>query len=214
MKRFLVFLLALNFLFSSCKKEEDSSQTGNTITASDYFPLSVGSYWIYDVYQIATDGSETKHPNLDSVYISSDTLIDGHIYSVFKSDSRLFPDQVFRDSSGYLIGPSGHIAFAPNNSEPILSTRTEFIGPDTFYVYTNRMEKVAQAVSVPAGLFTPQLLLRQTYEVKLGSSDRTLEFLEYRTPRIGAIISQFGTASGSQYTERRLLRYKLGPTTP
>lgn len=113
MKTNYLALFILVFIFAiSCKKQKDV--TIDKIGAESYTPLSVGSYWIYDVSNIDTLGNAT-FLMIDSTYIESDTVLNGETYSVFRSSSSAFYQQLLRDSASYLVDEMGQKFFHPAN---------------------------------------------------------------------------------------------------
>ena len=62
------------FLFSSCT-EDDSN---NILNDPDYFPNTVGSYWVYERYDSLAEKKDTV-----TVSITGDTLIYGDNYNVW-----------------------------------------------------------------------------------------------------------------------------------
>lgn len=75
MKKACLFLpvLMLISLFSCNKSDENDPQPP---ASEDFMALKVGNYWIYQNYDIDTNGVATPTDDWDSAYISKDTLIN------------------------------------------------------------------------------------------------------------------------------------------
>ena len=96
---FVIGLLFISVMFS-CSNDDSSSENSSNFST----PLTVGSYWTYDVEGQA--GS-----NRDSLFIDSETTISSNSYKVFKTrndiatgfySSSLRNNQV-RESNGNLL---------------------------------------------------------------------------------------------------------------
>ncbi len=111
--KYLYILSLIVFISTiSCKKQEEV--TIYKIGLETFTPMSVGSYWVYDVSTVDTLGNAT-FVSYDSTYIESDTNINGDIYYVFKSSSSLIYKQFLRDSAMYLVDETGQKFFNPMN---------------------------------------------------------------------------------------------------
>lgn len=79
-KTYLLFILSLFIV--SCSSDDDN--TNNTPTPSNTFlPTSLGDYWVYDVQSTAISGR-------DSLYIASDTIINGSTFQKLKTKKQPF----------------------------------------------------------------------------------------------------------------------------
>lgn len=152
-KLFFASLLIISCL-TSCKKEETNQPDNNTSQQSttNFMPLSVGNYWVYDWYKVDSNGVESYYNERDSLYISKDTIINGNTY--YKQEgtfSGMYETaQFLRDSNDYLVNSDGEILFSATNFTDILNT-------DTFeyYCYIDyQMAHKDSLVTVPAGTFT------------------------------------------------------------
>ena len=109
MKRLFVLVLAVfSILTFSCKKSSDDAAPS---AQADYYQLKVGNYWVYQRFEIDTNGVVTPKSNFDSAHIEKDTIIRGNTY--YKLWAKFtgctgdqYPSYV-RDSSGYLINNLG-----------------------------------------------------------------------------------------------------------
>ena len=49
-------------------------------------PLSIGNYWVYDVYKTDTLRNVTITSSSDSAYVDRDTTINGSLFYILKGD--------------------------------------------------------------------------------------------------------------------------------
>src|SRR5512138_3455758 len=118
MKKAFLFLPALMIIsLLSCNKSDDSSSPPPADV--DYMALKVGNYWIYQNYDIDTNGVATPTDDWDSAYISKDTVVNGKTYyKMHRKQVLQAPVQLvefLRDSSGYLVGINGNILMSEDN---------------------------------------------------------------------------------------------------
>ena len=138
MKRITAILTLTVLLVSSCKKEE-SAICEAPIEFPTYLPLQVGNSWVYQDYKVDSLGNETLMQGSDSLYIASDTVINGNTYAVFKGRFSPFysaPDTnsilfMSRDSSGYLVDVSGEVMFTLQSFTDTLEYGIDYNGLDT-----------------------------------------------------------------------------------
>lgn len=206
MKNALCFSFLLLVCFSSCKKEKDEAPTPSSPSvATNYFPLTTGSYWIYERFQMDTNGVETVVA-IDSSYISGDTIINGDTFSVFVG-TYIDPNGVYyrRDSSGYILDPFGIIHFSSTNFTDTLRTSSTPGYYDSFYKMMP-----ASTISTPAGA-----LVATDY---LGTINITYPAYPWDNPRythcyysdgIGLIRETHFFLMNPNYDGRRLVRYNI-----
>lgn len=164
MKNVMFLLLAFLFLYSC--QETEFSNSNNT---SDYLPMSIGNYWVYQQFIKNLDGTEEATQIFDSTYIKSDTIINGKRYFKFvtngiypESETRSsYSNSLRRDSSGCLVvlslelnnNPNPYVIFSEYNYTDTLYKGIFKSNMDTLYTITIRMEKMQQSLSVPVGNF-------------------------------------------------------------
>jgi len=157
MKKQLVLFCAIILAFTSCKKDNDNSNspsnTNGTDTYSDYLPLTVGNLWIYDYISVDTNGIETPMNKTDTMQISKDTLINNIIY--YKYEGTFFGAnyscQYIRDSLHYLVNHFGQLLFSSLNFTDTLVSDVEIVSDDTLYVGYTIMYDPDSMITVPAG---------------------------------------------------------------
>jgi hypothetical protein len=202
---FLVMIL-VSIITVSCKKD-----TGSSITPldPDYYQLKVGNYWVYQEYDIDTNGIVTTKDKWDSAYIEKDTLINGNLYyKLWERPIILMPEQTpvfLRDSSGYLVGSSGKNYYCcDNNFTNILWSDT--VGGSL----ANRIVRMTgrdSVVSVPAGNF--QSITVQAAIIPINPDDPHPTRYQHTVygKSVGKLMSNsFYYDSGKKF-EARLVRY-------
>lgn len=108
MKYITLILFILPILFSCSKDKENTPEPVKPITNQNNtisLVASVGSYWIYNWYEIDSTNTETLTSRRDSVYVVGDTLINGKIHAIYRG--KYFGGSVrtnlLIDSSGYIV---------------------------------------------------------------------------------------------------------------
>jgi hypothetical protein len=211
MRKFIAFIMAVAFL-SSCQKEDDNA------VKTSYMPLRIGNYWIYQEFRIDTSGNEIASSKLDSVIIKRDTLINHKKYYVLEGTNYPFSHywdiiDILRDSSGYIVNQNGTVRFAEKDFRDTLVYRAEsniYDNNDTLYTITYHMERNNNAVTVPAG----------TFEV-LNFKGTVIAYMNtpgikwprytncYYASGIGKIMETYIYISSLQSIEKRLVRYHI-----
>jgi hypothetical protein len=158
----MILLLVVATVALACQKEElpDAPPTPPE-PETNYYPLTTGSYWVYQMYQVAANGSENELNSTDSVIIIGDTTINENIFAVFEKTSSSWNSShqyYVRDSSGYMIDVHGNAFFTSKNFTDTLSQGDRYVDDnDTtsmfIYSYSSIMEIVDNPLTVPAGSF-------------------------------------------------------------
>ena len=204
----LLLLSCLAMLVFSCK--DDDTTTG-PIPATDYFPLTTGSYWVYDWYTIDTDGVETLYGRTDTVKVTGDTMLNGFEYAIVEGTSlgSKFIN-FYRDSSGYL-------GDAWSETPEFVTTLDHDLGQDTIrfgevlaFWKSQSMEAELETVSVPAGTFESCLVKVQTLhplEFDIQAGVRTYPF--HYAKGVGLVKYRTSFLSSFDYLESRLVEYNI-----
>lgn len=212
-----MFLFISFMLLHSCQEEEISNSNK---LASEYLPMSIGNYWIYQQFIINPDGTEEANQIFDSVFIKRDTIINGlRYFEIVNSNSVSTSSNFERDSSGCLVvlssgtninNPNHYILFSENNLTDTLSRSIFKIEMDTIYSISIRMEKLLQTISVPAGTFYV-LNAKQTV---IGNPKFTL-YPEprynnrYYAKKVGEVLYSYHNFNSLGDIEYRLIRYSI-----
>lgn len=222
MKR-LFLLTCIVALFISCNDDDPNDPnfknptvSGRHVKGTDYFPLKIGNYWIYNVYKIDEAGDEILLNYTDSVVVVRDTIIRGNHYFIMeRKQSILEPNSrttevMLRDSSGYLVNEYGIIQFSATNFTDILYSISETGGDGTLiYSASYMMEKVTDHVVVPAGVFEA-LAYKGKYIVYHGDSIYARrETCAFYAKRVGMIQNDIAFLISPLRYEKRLVRYHL-----
>lgn len=207
-KLFLV-IAAVVLLITSCKKCDDVTEidgTGLLVDATLYYPLSPGSYWIYETIYENADSIYTGI-NTDSIYIAGDSTLNGNTYAVFKGSWPIGGSvRLRRDSSGYIVGETGKIHFAVNNF-----TDTLYINPDTTSSYHNSciMENNDSISIVPAGTFSVYDYACYYYSNPGYPHGSPRIMHNFYAPSVGLVKMNYFFYASPYNTEKRLLRFHL-----
>jgi hypothetical protein len=212
MKKLFFIGITLAILTSCQKNDENPLQK-----KSDYLPLEIGNYWVYEHYKIDTLGNETKLSWVDSIVIKRDTIIGNNKYYIhegimFNIGWRVI--EIVRDSFKYLVNDKGKILFSENNFSDILNFEFECFNDtnDTIYTISYRMENPTHQVNVPSGNFEVlnyrgDLTFYAYNNIDPPFINRTLN--RYYAPNVGKILHTYYYASAPHTYERRLVRYNV-----
>jgi len=163
LKKHFFFACAITFTLIACDKKDDDDiiitpppATTNP-TVNDYAKLDVGNYWIYERYNIDTNGIETALGVFDSSYVEKDTIINGNKYSVliipqiYNNTPSHF---IIRDSSDYIVDNNGEIHFSLTDFSSFLQDHYYVINnTDTMYRLFRQMRNKDSLVTVPSGTY-------------------------------------------------------------
>lgn len=208
MKNALFFCLLTSFVFSSCKKTEDAVPENIPVVPAaiaNNFPLSTGSYWIYERFNMDTNGVETTLA-VDSSYISGDTVMHSDTFAIITGDI-IDPASKYyrRDSSGYLIDQFGIIHCSNvNYADTLWSGSTP-----GYYTFYYRMMPGA-VISTPAGALCAHDY-QGTVNVLLSSYawDNPRYLHSYYSDGIGLIRETSFFLASPNYIGRKLVRYHI-----
>ncbi len=154
MKRTILVILITLIAFQSCK-EKNNPDPENAIL--DYFPLSIGNYWVYERSSCDSTWSDCTILGLDTCHITKDTIIAEQIYyklegkNILGNNTPIF----LRDSGDYLVNSLGHIQLSIDDINGILHEEyiTDPSNTDTLYYIIREMIGDYNSVVVPAGTF-------------------------------------------------------------
>lgn len=217
MRKLFLFTL-LVFVIVSCEKTLPDGGVENPTPAegSDYFPLIVGSYWVYEHIDIDPLGQETVRAQSDSVTITRDTLINGSLYYVLEGSNYPFNGgkwgviDILRDSVGYIVSSHGEVKLSSSNFTDTLTVKKEMHAGEVLYTLSYRMEKEDLPCQVPAGTFN---VINYKGTV-VSYQDRE----DIPNPRylntlyaegVGNVLRTYFYFSSPNISEKRLLRYYI-----
>lgn len=219
MKNLFFFVLVVSII--SCRNNDYANPQA---VLSNFTPMEVGNYWIYQVFVQDSAGIFQPTNQFDSTYIASDTLVRGRKYYKFVSPyggsvDRVSPNEVtfLSDSADYLIsGFSGKKIFSSTNFTDEIY-RSAFTmtnnSTDTIYMTTIKMLNNTSAL-VPAGPFNT-LTANQTQDVYQPYRGNTQRFRNYNTrffaKNIGNVKEELCNYLNQPVPreEKRLVRYRV-----
>ncbi|MEP2024495.1 MAG: hypothetical protein ABJH98_11510 [Reichenbachiella sp.] len=137
----------------ACSENDMSSDFETDTSIVGFMNLSVGHYWVYEWYEITPNGEESYYGIRDSVYIKSDTLIEGHRMFV-EAGTFLNQNQyslIFDSANSVYHYPSRELKFTLDETKEV----TTFFGPkdDPLAVGNFALTSDQVIVEVPAGTF-------------------------------------------------------------
>ena len=201
----LIFAVAI-----ACNKETDDLNT----PSPDYFPLTNGSYWVYNTYQIDSSGNENIVGDNDTIMIIGDSLINGNEYKVFYGVSfghaSIKKESYYRDSMDCIVNNEGKIIFSNKNFTDTLSVTSTFWSGSVYWYAI--MEPFSGDMVLPAGTFNDLLNSKLTV-VDAGKQDiiGTSDYLY--APNVGLVLRQYFYISSHtnyrDYFEERLVDYHI-----
>lgn len=101
----------------ACQKEKNPISPEGPNSTTSAFTARNGSYFVYDIFEIDSNGGATPFGVPDTIFVVGDTILNGHRFVHLK-------DQLFnvgsvsaflRDSSGYIVDTFGVVHWAPRN---------------------------------------------------------------------------------------------------
>ncbi len=219
MRNVFVLVMMMIFMITSCEKKadkQDDNPNSDQLLISEYLPLSVGNYWVYQYFKIDENGVETEMTQKDSVAIVKDTVISGKTFYIKEGNSILGGDwkrlEIVRDSAAHLINETGEVLFSESNFTDTLSFEVEVANTDTLYTQANKMETVDGNVVYPAGTFTNVLNNKGTVMVFLGIPESIANPRirnKYFAPGIGEISNTYFYISSPNIMVRKLISYHI-----
>jgi hypothetical protein len=211
-----LLVLSVMLIFSSCKKDEETSPetpAPSSPVYSNYSKMAVGNYWVYQRYSM--DTNEVMTPTvIDSCYVSGDTVINGKTYFVYNEPSVGGGNHVryLRDSLHYILDLN-KIIFSSQSFNTIFDSGYNVIDPinDTVCRYESKMTNMNMVVNVSAGTFTTHTFLTNYYMYPAYSSAGSVRYIySRRAKNIGVVEESLPFfANSPNYEIRHLLRYHV-----
>lgn len=200
-----------------CRKDNDDTRqepmpppTTNPVPAYG-FPLSIGSYWIYEHTLLDSNFNVVATGAIDSVFIADDTLINNNTFYVFSQQTSgsptytipgfIYDSYYLRDSAGYLVHPSGYFLDHDNFQDTL---HTYSIPALTTYSFMRHPDSM---ITVPAGTFPTIDYRTDYYFTNPQYQDR--QGHKFRADDIGVVSWITFYAQSGNYMQRRLLRYHI-----
>jgi hypothetical protein len=204
----LLLLSGILLFVSACRKDTVENFRKHP-DANEYFPMTTGSYWIYDHTKIDSNGVETIMPMADdSVYVSGDTIINGKSYAVIVGLYwNPLASMCRRDSLGYLLDQWSIPRFSMTNFTDTLHEihDTSTYGADDYFQMLH-----AGTMTVPSGTYEA-LDYHEYININNPSYpyDPHRYFATYYAKGVGVIRETYFYYSAWFYYSRRLVRYHI-----
>ncbi|HXC04607.1 MAG TPA: hypothetical protein VNZ86_07625 [Bacteroidia bacterium] len=199
-------------LLASCQKEKSSLSSvtpGNRTAGHDYYHLTKGSYWVYQVFDVDTLNISTLRPVPDSVYCTGDTLLAGKTYHMLNGSyfgMRPWPTEYLLDSASWLTDNTGRHLCSFSGAGLIQATSTD---PSGLYTSSFSMMEGTQTITVAAGTFTC-VDAQGTYHSLASPPAWTIRYTDRRySDGIGMVEQTAFFLSRPSHMDRQLLRYHL-----
>lgn len=151
----LIIVIGLILFTLSCESRI-VEPTINNEKVVDFYPLNIGNYWVYKVYQGDSKNNYREQVEVDSFYVEKDSLINGKIYKVVKG-TYLNELYLIRDSANYLVTANSQKLFTINKTDETLSKRT-YVGQDLEFELTTKMNKTDSTFKTPLGNYACKFL--------------------------------------------------------
>ncbi len=214
--RNLFFIALVIILIAGCKKDGGEETPHGTISLTNYFPLSVGNYWVYENYNIDSLGNETLVDRIDSMYINRDTTVNGYNYYILEGVNFTMGGFVpgiiglFRDSSGYIVDQTGRKRLAKNDFIDTLFNEERFINGIHYFDISDIMKTVDHYISVGVGIFEAVECERMIVFQEGTPNEGEIRFHHnYYAEDVGLIVGAGSWYSSNAHFEARLLRYNI-----
>lgn len=192
----------------ACKKDEPDDQAKAAKPIDYFYPMKVGSYWIYE-----TLNTQTNAVTLDTIKVLGDTIISGRTYYRFNKlslNNYIVPEAEYllADSSGSIVDPSGFVYEINTGGQDTISNSS---GPD--YDMVLRTGNRDTVVNVPAGSFHTLETIMDMYYTNMtppaGINPR--HWYNYTTKGIGSIKSTYFYAANPDEFVVTLKSYHIEP---
>ena len=211
MKRIILSIFIASLLFSSCKKDNDTPPPTESVL--DYFPLSVGNYWVYERYGCDSTWTDCTSKSIDTSFITKDTIIDGNTYFKIEGTSPVGQPSTsfFRDSLDYIVDNIGNIMFSSTDFDSKLAEEYIIVNEtDTAFYWYYQMQKEPYNIEVDAGTFE---CLDNQMSFFRHQDDFEKEFNTHQlfAKEVGPVLKQAMFASSTSGFKQELIGYKIIP---
>jgi hypothetical protein len=151
-------IFSLTTLFSCKKDPKLISEELITYKFNQYYPMSVGSYWVYEYNGYSAEGVllSTDPVAYDTIKIISETTIGQESFFVFQSNYPTMDGLFYRrDSAGYIISETGSVLLTPEAAGgELFNNRISYQASEDASVNSWSRFPDFDLVSVPAGDYT------------------------------------------------------------
>ena len=188
----------------------------NQTNHPNFFPLTQGSYWVYETFIEDSNGQSVSINKTDSFAVDGDTVIRGESYARIKNftpyqgNPNYNNSGFYRDSSGYIIHSAGGIVVTYHTYTDTIAKGSYSLNDSTLmYYHYGLFEYPTQNFTVPAGSFNA-LTMRVTYHMYNGSSYDPYDNLYVYGEGVGRLMDTYFFASQPDVLyKRKLVRYHI-----
>lgn len=209
MKRSSIIILIAFLILPSCKESNTPTPENSVL---DYFPLTIGNYWVYERSSCDSTWTDCNSLSIDTSRITKDTLINGFTY--FKIEGKNLVGNstpVFlRDSGDYLVNSMGYIHVSIDEINSLLYEEyiTNSAQTDTLYYIISEMIGYPNSVVVPAGTFNCIDNRTTLFRVKEGINEGVSAH-NYYTKNVGRVYENVLFTSSLGGFKRELISYNI-----
>ncbi len=211
---FSALLIAIVML-SACKKDDGDDEITVTPTTPQYFPLTVGSYWVYEIFKGDTLGHYVSTGKFDTVFVAKDTLINGQTYALFKGTrygvGPIINLNAYRVQGDFIINSNNRYLLSWADFTNTID-KDSLIHPDGTMVfrYEAKMQSGLKSVQVPAGNFQALERVTQIHYTIPGMPHPLRDYSKFFVEDVGMVIDEYGY-SGTWFItyQKRLVRYHI-----
>jgi hypothetical protein len=218
MKKLMLSIVISSAIFYGCSKDEEPVIPPINYQTTNYYPLEIGNYWVYNTYSIDTLGNETLINQYDSAYVSRDTVISGNTYYIIEGTgiSKTFVGGIIRNANNSILkydaaSQSDKILFSSNSLGSILSVDTVDNTPAAFFILTSRVNPQTLNKTVDAGSYLCYDIVSEI-EISIPSSTAgTRTQHKYLNQNVGFVAFQytFLNSPTPNIMESRLIRFHV-----
>jgi hypothetical protein len=218
-REFIPMLVVSMVLITGCRKDGQEAPIqpsaplppAHPYSISDFFQHSPGSYWVFERYRYDSNGVYLSGPLLDSFFVSSDTLISGISYAVFKrgspSTGTSYVWQCLRDSADCVVSSGGQINFRFGAFDQVAWSELQ---PGILYM-EHTVHSAPLLHAVPAGSFLTYLITSRLEILFAGLPPVPASRFPYAywSPGVGRVMHMQSYATSGMIEISRLLRYQI-----
>lgn len=214
MKKVCVLALSLVVFFTFSCKNESAIQEDSISVAPDYYPMAIGNYWVYNYYEVDSNGDEILILENDTVIVVGDTLIKGMQF--FKISERLYATSKEKRIVYRTLQES---QISDENNEPLLSyndfntklaEEIKYQDEELLYEKYLVIEPFEGTVQLPSGNFD-DVINRKTvmtgHLLQMPINPRILN--SYYANGVGQLTYEYAYSQQNGYFIKKLVAYQI-----
>jgi hypothetical protein len=203
------FIAVALIMLVSCNQEDSEilQPAAPQEQVTEYFPLTVGNYWVYSIYEADTSLAFVASTMRDSIVVLRDSIHLGSAYKVVQSS--LWGITLYKDSAGFIITGSGDKLFTLNTSIKSLVNR-DIPGTVEPFHEISTMKKNDSVIVVPSGVYAAKWVLGTvTTNAEVPSWQKSRNFYYAFAKNVGLVYQRHCWLGSPGYLEWRLIRYHV-----